>query len=113
MWRRQGPGPGPAEPPVPAPAAAPAPTLYSEYVGRRPPRPRPEDSAGNPLPSYLFSDPLDQQVRNRLALLLERHLPPLVVTDPRFKHISELMAVLAIERLVEVRGDLSVSHNRV
>jgi hypothetical protein len=83
-------------------------TLYSEYMARKPTRPAPRDSVGNPLPSYMFVDRLDEPTRHKLVLLLERHQPPVAAPDPNFQHVAQLMAHLAIEQVVAARGDLTL-----
>ncbi len=102
-WSRGAPAEEPDDRPQPA-------TLYSDYIKHRPPKPLPRDSAGQPLPVALSAhgDPLGDPVRHRLALALERHQPLVVIHDPRFTNVADVMADIAIERMVHVRGDLSL-----
>jgi hypothetical protein len=102
-WSRRTPEEEPDDRPEPA-------TLYSAYIKRKPPQPLPRDSAGQPLPVALlaYGDPLGEAARTRLALALERHQPAIIINDPRFRNVADVMAYLAIERMVEVRGDLSL-----
>lgn len=104
MWRsREVNHPEPDESPPRA-------VLYSEYVRRKPSKPRPVDSAGQVIPIALLDlvDPLDREARNRLVLALEQHQPNVVVTDGRFNHITDVMAQIAIEHMVNARADLSL-----
>lgn len=56
----------------------------------------------------MFIDPLTETVRNKLVVLVEKHQPMVVVPGSRFKFAAAEMANIAIELMVEVRGDLSL-----
>lgn len=101
-----------SQPAVPTPnddARRPGPvTLYSDYVGRKPPGVRPMDSAGQAMRPYMFTDPLGKPIRHKLVLLLEQNQPRVQSPDPRFQHAANAMAHVAVEKVVAVRGDLSL-----
>jgi hypothetical protein len=82
--------------------------LYSEYISLRPSRDRPVDSANRAMSRSMFVDPLTESARNKLVVLLERNQPSVVVPGSRFTHVAHAMANIAIERMVAVRGDLSL-----
>ena len=50
-------------------------TLYSEYVKRRPPAARPVDQSSMAMARYMFHDPLEEPIRHKLALAVERNQP--------------------------------------
>lgn len=56
----------------------------------------------------MFIDPLTESARNKLVVVLERNQPSVVVPGSRFTHVAHEMANIAIERMVAVRGDLSL-----
>ena len=55
-----------------------------------------------------FVDPLIEAARNKIVVLVERHQPRVVVPGSRFKYAAEEMANIAIDLMVDVRGDLSL-----
>lgn len=56
----------------------------------------------------MFLDPLTETARNKLVVLVERHQPKVVVPGSRFEYAAHEMANIAIELMVDVRGDLSL-----
>jgi len=68
----------------------------------------PRDSLGRPLVSLAPIDPLDAPTRGRLALLLEQHQPLVAGAAIHSGHVADVMAHLAIERIVAARGDLTL-----
>lgn len=89
---------GPGELPTPA-------RLISE---RR--RSRPEPAGGSVAARHaakIYAERLDGRSRGQLAMALENHVPRVVTGSP---HVGpeELMARLALNRVVAVRGDLSL-----
>ncbi len=54
------------------------------------------------------ADWLDEATRGRLAIALEQHIPKIVVTGAPGVGVHDVMAELALNRVVAVRGDLSM-----
>ena len=87
-------------------------TLYSQYVRRRPPDARPVDQASLAMARYMFHDPLEEPIRHKLALAVERNQPRATLSQAHYPNAAEEMAHIAIELMVSARGDLSLRASR-
>ncbi|HSX65931.1 hypothetical protein [Nocardioides sp.] len=60
----------------------------------------------------LYRDPLTEPVRHKLVILIEQCQPMVPIPGSRFNAPAQEMANIAIERMVAVRGDLSLRSHR-
>ncbi|KRE55627.1 hypothetical protein ASG70_09930 [Phycicoccus sp. Soil748] len=57
---------------------------------------------------YMFRDPLEEPIRHKLALAVERNQPRMTLSQWQYPNAAEEMAHIAIELVVGARGDLSL-----
>ncbi|WP_156399964.1 hypothetical protein [Phycicoccus sp. Soil748] len=56
----------------------------------------------------MFRDPLEEPIRHKLALAVERNQPRMTLSQWQYPNAAEEMAHIAIELVVGARGDLSL-----
>ncbi len=60
----------------------------------------------------MFIDPLPESIRHKVVILIEKCQPMVPIPGSRFNSPAQEMANIAIERMVAVRGDLSLRSHR-